>query len=71
MHNVIIFHYFNEYMSPVIAQLVERRTVVVTIRQISLGHWFDSGSRESIFGYFYYNKKYLSIFDYSFPNTNV
>ena len=38
----------SSFMSPVIAQLVERRTVVVTKRQISLGHWFDSGSREHI-----------------------
>ena len=30
---------------PSIAQLVERRTVV-GLKQISLGHWFESGSKE-------------------------
>ena len=35
---------------PSIAQLVERRTVVYAIQlQISLGHWFESGSRENFF----------------------
>ena len=38
---------------PAIAQLVERRTVVVWIKK-SLGHRFDSGSRELILLYPYY-----------------
>ena len=32
---------------PAIAQLVERKTVDDC--QLSLGHWFDSGSRDSLF----------------------
>ena len=35
--------------NPVIAQLVERRTVAVYSMQGSLGHRFDSGSREKFF----------------------
>ena len=31
---------------PLIAQLVERRTVVGIVMQISLGRWFESGSRD-------------------------
>ena len=38
---------------PLIAQLVERRTVVGTKMQISLGRWFESGSRD----YFFTSKK--------------
>ena len=36
------------YNYPSIAQLVERRTVKERM-QISLGHWFKSGSREIFF----------------------
>ena len=32
---------------PLIAQLVERRTVVDCAMQTSLGRWFESGSRDS------------------------
>ena len=32
---------------PLIAQLVERRTVVGFAMQTSLGRWFESGSRDS------------------------
>ena len=38
----------NLYNNPSIAQLVERRTVKERL-QISLGHWFKSGSREIFF----------------------
>ena len=34
---------------PLIAQLVERRTVVGIVMQISLGRWFESGSRDYFF----------------------
>ena len=37
---------FGSYINPSIAQLVERRTVKERM-QISLGHWFKSGSREN------------------------
>ena len=36
---------------PSIAQLVERRTVVGFGMQISLGRWFDSGSKEYFFSF--------------------
>ena len=41
--------YEEQYRVPVIAQLVERRTVVVLLS--SLGHWFESGSRDIFFYY--------------------
>ena len=40
---------------PLIAQLVERRTVVGFAMQTSLGRWFESGSRDS-FSYWNYEK---------------
>ena len=33
---------------PSLAQLVERQTVVCVTQQISVGHWFDSGSSECV-----------------------
>ena len=51
------------YNNPSIAQLVERRTVKERM-QISLGHWFKSGSREIFFVslYFEYLQSALKTF---------
>ena len=45
---------------PSIAQLVERRTVEAKQLQISLGHWFESGSREKPFC----QKMFFILFNY-------
>ena len=49
-----------KYM-PSIAQLVERWTVVGSRKQISIGHWFESGSKDPLF-FFHFLYEFLENF---------